>query len=92
MQLHIACRIYYYPAQPGMGVCNSLGDTDLVLCSDDVSDLQNLKAASDSGNETLVLKEVDMIRAAGRGINAEPQPVYVKYNPLKWCSATPPKV
>lgn len=73
-----------------MGICNSLGDTELVLCSDDVSDLQNLKTASDSGNETLVLNEVDKIRAAGRGINEEPQTVWVPYKPLRFCSDKPP--
>eukprot|EP00775_Hariotina_reticulata_P008978 gene8979-9151_t len=35
--------IYYYPAQEGMGICSSLGDAPLTMCSDSIDTLLDLQ-------------------------------------------------
>lgn len=91
---HYLRWLYYYPAEPNMGVCTSLGATDVVICSDSVTDLISLDAAQDAGNETAldnILREA--IRAERAVVTDQPLASLVQetFNPLQSCSAKPPR-
>lgn len=82
--------LYYYPAQEDMGLCLSLGDTDLAMCSPEVKDLIDLRDASDTGNNKTLTDTIDRIVDSGRGLYGERLKVDRPYNPKAGCVAQPP--
>eukprot|EP00882_Tetradesmus_deserticola_P004011 GHRQ01004238.1.p1 GENE.GHRQ01004238.1~~GHRQ01004238.1.p1 ORF type:complete len:666 (+),score=115.43 GHRQ01004238.1:226-2223(+) len=82
--------LYYYPAQDGMGLCLTLGDTELAMCSAEVRDLTDLRDASESGNNQTLTDTVDRIINSTRGLFGQRLKVDRPFNPKAGCVAQPP--
>lgn len=82
--------IYYYPAQEGMGLCLTLGDTELAMCSPEVKDLLDLRDARESGNNQTLTDTVDRIVNSTRALYAQRLNVDRTYNPKQGCNANVP--
>jgi hypothetical protein len=82
--------LYYYPAQEKMGLCLTLGDTELAMCSPEVKDLLDLEDAQKTGVNKTLTDTIDRIVNSTRGMYAERLKVDRQYNPKAGCSAVPP--
>jgi hypothetical protein len=73
-----------------MGLCLTLGDTELAMCSPEVKDLLDLRDARESGNNQTLTYTVDRIVNSTRGLYGERLRVDIGYNPKAGCVASPP--
>lgn len=84
------CRIYYFPAQDGMGICSSLGDSPMTMCTDTVSELLTLQDAMNSGSESAYINAINAVIRSGRAVVSNPMPFDTAWNERRGCSAVPP--
>jgi hypothetical protein len=73
-----------------MGLCLTLGDTELAMCSPEVKDLIDLRDARETGDNDTLTATVDRIVNSTRGLYAERLRVDRPYIAKTGCVATPP--